>query len=189
MDCTKQLMNVVAAVCDTPATAGTQGQVILLPYGGIDRILSEVTDNVIKSIIMRNNAKGNTFDTLERGVLGAPSLVAGTYVNSWQHDVTLRIFVKNEDVKKFVNAFTNSRVVAIVQNNEVGNAGDVMYEAYGWDAGLKLNEATGDTTMADGLVYEITAGNDDQAKERSLPKSVFITDIATTETMLNSLVA
>lgn len=187
MDCTTELQNLVAADCKNPAVAGLYGEVTLLPYNAIDRAGSTITDNVISEIALKGTRKGVTFSSFDNSPLGAVSLVAGTYSNSIQHDLTLRIFVKTEDAKAFVNNFVNARVVAIVTNKEGGLKGEVTYEAYGWDGGLILNTITSDTSMADGVVYELVTGNDETSKEKSIPKSVWDTDLATTASMIASL--
>lgn len=189
MDCASELMSVVAADCDNPAIAGMYGEVILLPFDAIDRAGSTVTDNIISEIALKASRKGYSFASFDNTPLGAVSLVQGTYRNTIQHDLTLRIFVKTEAIKKFVNAFVNARVVAIVKNKEMGANGDTMYEAYGWDSGLRLNTLNSDTTMADGVVYELVSGNDEVSKEKSIPKSVWAGTLAETETMLATLTA
>lgn len=182
-------MNAIAADCQNPAVAGVYGEVILLPYDAIDRAESTVTDNVISEIVLKSTRKGYSFSSFDNSPLGAVSLVAGTYRNTIQHDLTLRVFVKTEAIKSFVNSFVNARVVAIVKNKEMGAAGETMYEAYGWDAGLRLNTLNSDTTMADGVVYELVTGNDETSKEKSIQKSVWAGTLAATETMLATLTA
>lgn len=187
MDCASELTNVVAADCQNPAVAGVYGEVILLPYDAIDRAASTVTDNVVSEIVMKATRKGYSFASFDNSPLGAVSLVVGVYHNTIQHDLTLRVFVKTESVKSFVNAFVNARVVAIVKNKEMGADGETMYEAYGWDAGLVLNALNSDTSMADGVVYELVTGNDETSKEKSVQKSVWAGTLADTETMLATL--
>ena len=189
MDCASELKSVLAADCDTPAVAGVYGKVILLPHDAIDRTVSAQADNVLSNIALKSGRKGAAFDTFDTAVLGAASLVAGTYTNTMQHDLTLRVFVKTEAVKDFVNSFINARVAAIVKNKESGTAGETTYEVYGFDAGMKLTAITSDTSMADGVVYELVLGSDETSKERSLPKSVWAGSLADTETLINSLTA
>lgn len=188
MDCATELKNIIAADCNNPAVAGTYGEVTLVPFDAIDRSASTVADNVISAIVLKVGRKGYSFATFDNSVLGAVSLNVGTYRNNLQHDLTLRVFVKTEDVKKFVNAFVNARIVAIVKNKEMGDTGETMYEAYGYDAGLVLNTLNADTSMADGVVYELVTGNDETSKEKSVPKSVWAGSLTDTETMLDTLV-
>ena len=118
------------------------------------------------------------------------SLSVGTYRNTLIHTAMLRIFTKNEDSKKFVNQFiAGARVIAVFKNKEEGKDGDVKYEAYGWDNGLEISELTNTVAMTDTIVYDLQLASTDAAQEGSLPKSVFDTDLATTEAMLASLTA
>ncbi len=189
MNCASELQSLIAADCDNPAVAGLYGEATILPSDAIDRAASTVTANVISEIAMKTGKKGVTFDSFENTSLGATSITAGTYRNTLQHDVTLRIFVKTEAAKAFLNSLINARVVIILKNKEGGTSGETTYEAYGWDGGLKLNTLNADTTMADGVVYELVLGNDEVSKEKSLPKSVWAGTLAETETMLGTLTA
>lgn len=187
MDCADELMDVIAADCQNAAVAGVYGEVILIPYDAIDRAGSTIADNVISEIALKATRKAYSYSAFDNSPLGAVSLVAGTYRNTLQHDLTLRIFVKTEAIKAFVNAFVNARIVAVVKNKEMGANGETMYEAYGWDAGMVLNTLNSDTSMADGVVYELVTGNDETSKEKSIPKSVWAGTLADTETMLATL--
>jgi hypothetical protein len=150
--------------------------------------LSTVSGNIVSSIILKDDATGYDFESLDNANLGEVSYNKGTYFGNWQHDLTMRVFAKNEASKKFINNLNGARVVAVVENKEPGSDGGVKYEAYGWDAGLELNEGTASTDMADQIVYQVKAGSGANSKEGSLPKSVFVTDLAATEIMLNALV-
>jgi len=189
MDCSKITQGLQAVNCGQPAIAGTGARVILINYSDIDRKLSVVKDNVITSLVLNGTSKAFDFQSLDNTNLGEISLNRGTYFSNWQHDLTLRVFTKNELSKNFVNNLNGARVVAVIQNKESGPNGEVKYEAYGWDAGLELNEGTATTNMADMIVYQIKMGSGTNSKEGSLPKSVFKTDLTQTETMLNSLIA
>ena len=101
----------------------------------------------------------------------------------------LRIFTKTQAAKKFVESLKLARVVAIVENKEIGTAGEIKYEAYGWDAGLELMSMKTSTAMPDKVVFELELGSGAKSKETSLPKSVFVTSVSATETMLAGLIA
>ena len=103
--------------------------------------------------------------------------------------MVVRIFKKSEAAKKFVNGLTNARVIAIVENNDTGDNGDTKYEVYGWDSGLELTEITVTTEMTDGVAYQVTLANGTIAQEGSLPMSLFNTDEATTDLMVDGLLA
>lgn len=189
MNCLNIGANLIAANCDNPAVAGTGKRVVLLNYDDVDRALSVEANNVISSIVMKATKKGYKFESLGDSTLGESSLNKGTYFNTWKHDLTLRIFAKTEPAKDFANKLAGSKVIAIVENNEIGASGELKYEVYGFESGLELSEATASTDMGDKVVYQLKLSSNDKSTESSLPKSYFKTDLATTETALNSLIA
>lgn len=196
-NCSTITAALVAAVCDKQAQGGTAARVILINFKDIDKSLSEVTANVISEIVLQSLKKGYAFTSLEDSTVGDFALNKGTWFRNWNHNLPLRIFTKSEASKKFVNDMAGSRVVAIVENKEIGKAtiggvvtvGEVQYEVYGWDAGLELQEAVGTTDIADGVVYDLKLGTPEKSKEGSIPKSFFNTNIDTTEAAIEALIA
>ena len=187
LDCSKIKTGFINQVCGKPAIAGTTARVILLNYSDVDKSKSVVTDNVISSLILKTGATGYEVDSLPNATVGSDTINAGTYLKTHQHNVVARIFKKSEAAKKFVNGLTNSRVIAIVENNDTGDKGDTKYEVYGWDSGLELTEITVTTEMTDGVAYQVTLANGTIAQEGSLPMSLFDTDEATTDLMVDGL--
>lgn len=187
MDCSKITAGLVAASCTAAEIAGTGSAVTLLNYADIDKETSVVASNVIQSIVLSGAAVGFTFESLEDSHVGEVALAKGLWYNEFDHTLTLRVFVKTEAAKAFVNGIKNARIVPIVSNKATGTAGNTKYEAYGWDAGLKVTELTGTTEFADKVVYTIKLASSDNSKEQTLPKSVFITSLTVTESMLASL--
>lgn len=189
LDCSKIKTGFTNQVCGKPAIAGTTARVILLSYSDVDKSKSVVTDNVISSLILKAGATGYEVDSLPNATVGSDTINAGTYLKTHQHNVVVRIFKKSEAAKKFVNGLTNARVIAIVENNDTGDNGDTKYEVYGWDSGLELTEITVTTEMTDGVAYQVTLANGTIAQEGSLPMSLFNTDEATTDLMVDGLLA
>lgn len=189
LDCSKIKTGFINQVCGKPAIAGTTARVILLSYSDVDKSKSVVTDNVISSLILKAGATGYEVDSLPNATVGSDTINAGTYLKTHQHNVVVRIFKKSEAAKKFVNGLTNARVIAIVENNDTGDNGDTKYEVYGWDSGLELTEITVTTEMTDGVAYQVTLANGTIAQEGSLPMSLFNTDEATTNLMVDGLLA
>jgi hypothetical protein len=189
LDCSKIKTGFINQVCGKPAIAGTTARVILLSYSDVDKPKSVVTDNVISSLILKAGATGYEVDSLPNATVGSDTINAGTYLKTHQHNVVVRIFKKSEAAKKFVNGLTNARVIAIVENNDTGDNGDTKYEVYGWDSGLELTEITVTTEMTDGVAYQVTLANGTIAQEGSLPMSLFNKDEATTDLMVDGLLA
>ena len=188
LDCSTITVGVTVTDCGESATPGTTGRLILLSYTDIDRTASTVAMNVITDLLLKTGKLGYEVDSLPDADVGTTTLVAGTYKSSFAHSVVARIFIKNEEVKKFVNQFTAARVVAIVENNEKGTDGSVKWEVYGWDSGLRLTDLESTTAMADGVVYGLTLATPDTGREGSIPKSFFKTDETTTDAAIDSLI-
>lgn len=197
MNCSDITANLIAAVCGKQALAGTGQKVILINFEDIDKTLSEVVGDVINSIVLKSGKHAYAFTSLEDSTVGDFALNKGTYFNSWNHNLPLNIFTKSEASKKFMNLSAGARVVAVVENKEIGTAsvggvvatGEVKYEVYGWDSGLELLEATGSTAIADGVVFAPKFGTGEKSKENSIPRSFFDTDLTTTEAALTALTA
>jgi hypothetical protein len=196
MSCKNIAASLIADICGEQAKSGTGARAIILNFNEVDKSLSSLTDNVIDSIVMKATKVGYSLTSIDdNGNLGEYSLVRGTYKPRWQHDVTGRLFTKDELTKTFMNNIVGSKVIIILENKEEGHTnattntgpGATKYEVYGWDSGLEVSEATGSTEIADGVVYQFKAGSPERSKEGSLPKSFFDTDLATTELALGAL--
>jgi len=189
MDVSQITTGLVAVSATRNSIPGTGSKVYLLSYTDVNKISSTVTANVISAIVMQATKKGYVFETLDNSVDGETELVKGVYYSDFDQKLSLRIFSKTQAAKAFVESLKLARVIAIVQNKELGTAGEIQYEAYGWDAGLELMTMKAPTLMGDKVVYDLGLGSGAKSKETSLPKSVFITSVTATESMLAGLIA
>lgn len=189
MDCSKIQVGFAQEACQALAVPGTGPRVILISFTDIDKAKSVVANNVISSLVLKQGTKGYEVDSLPNATVGSDSINVGTYVRTHAHNVIVRIFQKSEAAKKFINGLTNAKVVAIVENNEHGNAGDVKYEVYGWDSGLGLSDLTTGTDMADNVVYQATLASDSNALENTLPKSFYSESEAATDAAITALLS
>lgn len=189
MDCSKIQVGFAQEACQALAVPGTSPRVILISFTDIDKSKSVVANNVISSLVLKQGTKGYEVDSLPNATVGSDSINVGTYVRTHAHNVIVRIFQKSEAAKKFVNGLTNAKVVAIVENNEHGSAGEVKYEVYGWDSGLGLSDLTTGTDMADNVVYQATLASDSNALENTLPKSFYSENEAATDAAITALLS
>lgn len=188
LDCAKLTVGIVAADCNKSVAAGINGEVIFINFDDIDRENSDLQGNVITAIVLKSGKIGYKFETLPgSAVSNDVELKNGKYRSEADDKVTPRIFKKNQLVKNFIeSAKYPAKFVIITKSNEGGDAGEVQYEAHGWDCGLQMSSMKGTSEMADGVAYEPVFSFID-SKESGLPKSIFITDIATTKTMIDAL--
>lgn len=187
MDCAKIAAGLTAAECGKMATAGTGTKVVLMNYDDIDKASSTVSSGVCTSLVLAADKLAYLFESIDKATTGEATFAKGTYIDSYDHAVTLRIFIKDQTSKNFINSLTNARVVAIVENRATGASGNTKYEVYGWDSGLKLSENAFTTDFADNVVFTAKLASDENSKEGQLPLSYFITDLAGTETALAGL--
>lgn len=185
MNCTKIAADIVAATCGNPPVAGTGKQIILGNF--VDAEEFTVANGIISEIAMVAGTQAYSFTTIEDSVLGESAVRKGTYFNSVEHKLTLRIHNKSQANKTFVDNLIGSKVFAIVENLETGTAGEIKYEVYGRKSGLEVSEVTATTDMADETVYMIVLMSPEKSAEGGLPESFFDTDLATTELAIASL--
>lgn len=187
MDCAKIAAGLTASECGIMATSGTGTKVVLFNYDDIDKGSSVVAAGICTSLVLKTNKLAYLFESIDKATTGEATFAKGTYIDSYDHAITLRIFVKDQTSKDFINSLTNARVVAIVENRATGEGGNTKYEVYGWDSGLKLSENAFTTDFSDNVVFTAKLASDDNSKEGQLPLSYFITDLSATETALAGL--
>lgn len=190
-DCSKISAGLAAASCDAVAVPGTASRLILLNYSDIDRTAVTEANNIVSALALSGAAVGYAFESLPDATVGSFALVAGTYINQYDHTIDGRIFVKSEAAKAFLNSLKNARVVAIVENKSF-NAADatpIKYEIYGLSSGLEVSEVAGTTTFEDQTVATFKMTSGETAKEGTLPKTLFVTSVSATDTLVSGLLS
>lgn len=188
-DCSKISAGKAAEDCSHVPVPGTAYRMILANYADIDRTAIAETANVVSALALSGAAVAFAFESLPDATVGSFSLAVGTYINQFDHMVDARLFAKNEAGKAFLNGLKNARVVAIIENKSF-NAADttpVKYEIYGLNSGLELAEMAGTTTYEDQTVYTFKLSSNENAKEGSLPKTLYATSISATDTLVSGL--
>lgn len=195
ISCGKLTTGIVAYDCENPFTMGMVPTVTLINYDDIDFDKTTVEDGVITALELKTGKTGYLAQTLNDGIDSNIALVKGAYNNGWDTNVVVRIFDNTPEAKKFINDLSLAKVVVITQSRYIkheaaaGVKGNTVYQAFGFYTGLELNEATQDSTDADTKGgYVCTLGCDENNKEPVLPLSIFKTDLATTEQMIDALI-
>lgn len=203
MQCGTLSKNLIAAACNKMAASGADKNIYLVNYADVDRANTKVVDNVIQELVLNDGAKLYKLITQAKATTGSSTFSRGTYYDSFDHSVTLRILSKNQPTKDFVNNLIGVRAMIIVENIEdgaykVGADGQITpdatvatkYELYGWDSGLSLSEMPFSTEYTDGVVYTATMASPEDSKEGGLPKSVLYGGgVAATKAALDAMVA
>lgn len=173
MDCGKITQGFTGGACGTALPiGGTGAEVVLLNYSDVLKSGSEVDEEkgIISKIALKSGAKGFLYSSIENSTEGSATLNAGTYVDNYDHSVTLRIFKDTAEAKAWVNSMKGARFIALVAKRTTGKN---HWEAYGWDSGLKLSENTYNTTFTDNVALSPVISSDDTSKESSLPFTFF----------------
>lgn len=185
--CGKITATLTAVDCVNQPIAGVNTRAIIINYEDIDRTALTITDGVVVAIQLKSSTTGFAFESADNSTTGEHSLAKGKYFSNYLHKVTLRVFTKSKEAKKFINDAKDARVAIILENKTQGDAGESKYEIYGLDAGLVLMENNGTTEFQDNIVYNLVFGTDETSKETSIPKTIYKTDATATDSLINSL--
>lgn len=107
----------------------------------------------------------------------------------WSHEVDFLAFNVLAADKKQIEKLKNGDIVAIVYNKFKGVSGNGAFEVYGFDAGLRVDTAERDVSNADTQgAFSIKLMSDQAVGlEPFLPKTLFITDYATSLAVVEGL--
>jgi hypothetical protein len=177
--------------CAFPLVGGVKDRLILINADDIDEYTVSVSNpQIIEDIALVTSpaARGYEFEGLNSSNDKETSLNFGRYTRTYNHQVTFRVFQNGPDVKAQLEALAKGKVVAIVEHNFRGSDGSAAFELLGRVQGLEVLEMT--SNMSDQETqgaYVVRLSTPELFKEPNLPATVFITDYATTKTMVDGL--
>jgi hypothetical protein len=170
----------IAYDCANPPTGGANDRLILVNFKDIDgNVTYNATNPLVVEAITLGAATGYVFEGLNASNEPRAALVKGRYVNGYDHEVRFKTFSNAIATKTQLSKLDGALVVAIVQNNHKGAAGEAAFEIYGLETGLRLQEL--ERIIADAELqgaYNILIKNDEISKPSTLPHTLFITDFA-----------
>jgi len=116
------------------------------------------------------------------------AMIKGTYVNQFEHSVKFLVFKIDPTTKLQIQNMKDGNFVCIIQNNYVGATGNSKYELYGAGAGLKAEVIERNPSDTDNLgAFSIELKTQEYARESKPPVTLFDTDLATTDALVNGL--
>lgn len=119
----------------------------------------------------------------------AARVVKGTYDNTWEHELKIRAFDITPATLVQIAAMKDSQVVAIVQNNAKGTAGNTKYDIYGLDAGMFIEAIERiPQNVEDAGAWNITFKTQEYARESNPPYRLWDTSEAATDAIIAALV-
>lgn len=179
--------------CDNPLVGGVSDELILINKDDISDYETNVDNpQLIEGfdLVTSPSAKGYKFQGFKSSVEPSVVLTPNAYRSFWKHQIVFRIFDNTPDTKTIIEGIKDGTLVAIVKNNNQGVNGNAVYELFGKGVGLQLTvgESTKNDADTQGA-YVLTLATPDNLKESNLPASIYITSLADTVAMVNSLVA
>lgn len=146
---------------------------------------------------LKAGTKGVLFEAYPNSITGEFSLSAETYVNKYQHKVTVRLFLRHTEVREVLNILTNGNFLVLVRAKGTESGGDAksatQLEAYGAASGMTVSELSGSTDLADGVAYTVVFQSKEPALEPYVPAG-FVSETGTdltaaTDALITSLTA
>lgn len=173
--------------CANPMVAGVDDELILINFDDIDGITRNVTNpQIIEGITLASGATAFRYEGKNNSNETDSNLVKKKYAEVYDHIVKFKVFENGSEVKKELENMIGGKMVAIIRNNYKAN--DSQWEVFGIDTGLFVKTATRNAMDQETQgAYAVELMTSDVVKEPHLPSTFFITDYATTETAINSL--
>tara|TARA_R110000868_G_scaffold21064_4_gene88023 strand:- start:2236 stop:2817 length:582 start_codon:yes stop_codon:yes gene_type:complete len=180
----------IAYDCANPPSGGANDRLILVNFADIDGNVTYNVSNalVVEAITLPALTYGYVFEGLNNSNEPRAALVKGRYVNGYDHEVRFKCFSNSIAAKAQLTKLDGALVVAIVQNNHKGAAGEAAFEIYGLQTGLRLQEL--ERILADAELqgaYNLLLKNDEVSKPSTLPHTLYITDFASSLAVVDGI--
>jgi hypothetical protein len=175
--------------CTKPISAGVKDMLYLVNFADIATIVEDIANpNLIESFTLAAGAFLYRFEGKNNSIDPKSTLVKARYSNTFNHECIFKVFDNASDIKQQLEYMTNTKVVAIVENNYKGSTGEVPFEIYGLRSGLEITvmERIVNDQETQGA-YNITLSSSEQIKEPYLPATLFDTSYAVTKAFLEDL--
>ena len=179
--------------CTNPLQAGAEDTLYLINRE--DWLDAAITYNVtntevIENIVLASGIVAYTYQGKNNSVVPKYELVKQTYAEVYNHEINFKVFDVSPSAKEQLELLAKGQMVAIVQNKYKGTDGNAAFEVYGADAGLVCTQNISEVASTDtGGAFDLILKSDETAMEPHMPKSVFITDYATTKAIVEGLPA
>lgn len=182
----------VAYLCAAPPTGGANDRLILMNYDDwhLAGIQFDLTNPLLIDDIQppSGGEKAYEFQGQNDSVEPRSAMVKGRYVDSFDHEVRFKVFNNDPSIKQQLLKLSQSKVVAIVQNNHKGVNGDAAFELYGHETGLELQEMErilndGDTMGA----YNLLLRNSETSRPGTMPHTIYVTNFGASKALVDGL--
>ncbi|MES2397951.1 MAG: hypothetical protein V4549_18205 [Bacteroidota bacterium] len=176
--------------CDHPIQAGTEDTLILINRSDIASTTRNGANNeIVENIILNSGVEGYIYQGLNNSHKPKFSVVKIGPFKRWSHQTDFLAFGVLAAAKEEMQKLKDGDVCAIIYNKFKGVSGNGAFELYGLDAGLKVETLERDLANQETQgAFSISLMSDaDTGLEPFPPKTIYITDYATTLAMIEGL--
>ena len=184
---TCKISNDIIFNCESPPVAGAKDRVIILPRRSKAGITLNSTNHlIVEEITKVSNQRAYEYVGTSTLLKSDKGLVSSEFGHAYRHRLPFRIYGNTPEIKQQLEYLVNETdgVIAILENNYQGNAGNAVYEVFGKDVGLRvvmLEDTEGKQS------YAIELASSDDSPEPHLPATFWKTDLATTKALVEGL--
>lgn len=177
--------------CDNPLQAGAEDQLILINRD--DWLDAAITYNVtnpqiIEAVVLASGILAYSYQGKNNSIGPKYEFIKQTFAEVYNHEVNFKVFNVDAPAKLQLEKMAKGSLVAIVQNKFKGTDGDAAYEVYGADAGLIVSQNIRDIINQENQgAFDVIIKSDEASLEPHMPKTFFITDLATTKAAVEGL--
>lgn len=176
--------------CLNPLQAGSEDTMLLMNRDDIaSTTRNGINNEIVEAIIMNSGALAFKYEGQDSSNAAKANVVKVSVFRKWNHEINFMAFGVDADTKEQMQKMKDGDIVAVIYNKHKGENGDSAFEMYGLDSGLKVEAMESDKTSADsqGAFVIQLKSNEETGLEPFPPKTVFITDYATTLAMLDGI--
>ena len=176
--------------CSNPISSGVVATFYLANKSDIASITYDGSNPMLATdITMVATKKFYVFEGQLQSTEPKFAMIKGKYVNQFEHSLGYLVFNLSPTVKEEILNMKDGNFVAIVENNYTGTSGNAKFEIYGGQSGLKAEVIERNPNDAENLgAYKLELKTQEYARESKPPITLFDTDLATTDSLVASLI-
>lgn len=177
--------------CDNPLQAGTEDTLVLINWE--DWLDAAVTVNmsnaqIVENIVLGSGVTAYSVDGKNNSIAPKYELVKQPFAEVYNHEINYKVFGVSADLKAQLEKKAKGRLVAIICNKYKGASGNSAFEIYGADAGLVVTQLLRDVNSQDTQgAFDLILKTSELSMEPHMPKTLYITDYATSKAVVEGL--
>lgn len=170
--------------CDAPIISGVEDDVLLANFSDVASITVDANNpTLVTGIAMMSTKQFYRIEGRNESAEPLYTLVLARYVKTYDHQITFKIFDNAAASKELVDTMKDSCIIALIKGK------DGIWELYGRSLGMRQSEGTRNPLDADsgGSHNVVLKTAENTAREPHVPAQFFVTDAATTEAAIATL--